>query len=255
VKLSAPIRALVGAAALAVLVACGDAGPPGSPDSPRSPRSIGGAERALLDAPAEGSGNEIFTVWDLDIPGDAPRVVFLGDSIAAGLHLAEHEAFPAILQVRLVQDGLPFDLVNASESGRTTAGGLTTLPWVMQREPDLVVLELGGNDGLRGVDLDVIETNLRELATKAREGGARVLLLGMRLPPNYGDYGEAFDAIYPRLAEEIDVAFEPYFMREVGGVADMTLKDGLHPTAKGQVRLADNVEPALRAALRELERP
>jgi len=184
------------------------------------------------------------------IPADAPTVVFLGDSIGAGLHLAEHQAFPAVLQARLAADGLPFRLVNASESGRTTSGGVTALDWVMRTEPDLVVIELGGNDGLRGIELATVEKNLRRMIEIAREGGADVLLLGVRLPLNYGDYGADFDAIYPRVAEGLEVAFEPSFMRDVGGVPTMNLADGLHPTAAGHERLADNVRLSLRDALR-----
>lgn len=186
----------------------------------------------------------------LRIPDDAPTVVFLGDSIGAGLHLAEHQAFPALLQARLVAEGSPFRLVNASESGRTTSGGVTALDWVMRTNPELVVIELGGNDGLRGIQLEQIETNLRRMIATAREGGAQVLLLGVRLPSNYGEYGTAFDALYPRLAEELELHFEPSFMRDVGGVPSMNLADGLHPTAAGHERLADNVLPSLRRALR-----
>ena len=203
--------------------------------------------RTLFDAP---SADTTAPGSALRIPDDAPTVVFLGDSIGAGLHLAEHQAFPAVLQARLVADGSPFRLVNASESGRTTSGGVTALDWVMRTNPDLVVLELGGNDGLRGIALEQIESNLRSMIETARDGGAHVLLLGVRLPPNYGEYGEAFDALYPRLARELDVEFEPSFMRGVGGEPAMNLADGLHPTAAGHERLADNVLPSLRRALR-----
>ncbi|MCB9521742.1 MAG: hypothetical protein H6699_12840 [Myxococcales bacterium] len=120
----------------------------------------------------------------------------------------------------------------------------------MRTEPDVVVIELGGNDGLRGIALEQVESNLRRMIERAREGGAHVLLLGVRLPPNYGEYGASFDELYPRLARELDVDFEPSFMRDVGGVPSMNLSDGLHPTAEGHERLADNVLPSLRRALR-----
>ncbi len=177
-------------------------------------------------------------------------MAFVGDSIGAGLHLAEHQAFPAVLQARLAADGLPFHLVNASESGRTTAGGVTALSWVLRSDPDVVVIELGGNDGLRGVELEDVERNLRALVAKAREHGAQPLLLGVRLPPNYGEYGARFDALYPRLADELDVPFVPSFMDEVGGVPELNLPDGLHPTAAGHERLADNVQAALAELVR-----
>ncbi|MCA8981165.1 MAG: arylesterase [Planctomycetes bacterium] len=208
-----------------------------------------GADRArtLFDEPSSGVAAPVAAT---PLPGDAPKVVFLGDSIGAGLHLAEHQAFPAVMQARLAADGSPFELVNASESGRTTSGGVTALDWVMRTDPDVVVIELGGNDGLRGIALEQIESNLRRMIERAREGGAHVLLLGVRLPPNYGEYGASFDALYPRLARELDVDFEPSFMRDVGGVPSMNLADGLHPTAMGHERLADNVLPSLRRVLR-----
>ena len=226
-----------------LLAACG----PGAPAEP-GPR----AGPAPLDGPAPdaappGAGPEI--------PEAAPTVVFLGDSIGAGLHLSEQQAFPAVLQRRLAAEGLPFRLVNASESGRTSAGGVTALEWVLRTEPELVVLELGGNDGLRGVPIEDVERNLRALIEGARARGARVLLLGLRLPPNYGDYAARFDGIYPRLAQEYGLAFVPYFMQDVGGVPELNLPDGLHPTAEGHERLAENLLPTLRELLRETRAP
>ena len=232
-----PLRALL-VPLLALCAACGA-------DEPerRSP--------TMFDAPAADASAAPPAP---EIPAGAPTVVFLGDSIGAGLHLSEHQAFPAVLQRRLADDA-PFELVNASESGRTSAGGVTALEWVLRRDPDLVVIELGGNDGLRGIALEEVEANLRAMITMAREGGAEVLLLGVRMFSNYGGYGADFDAIYPRLAEELDVAFLPAFMQGVGGEPAMNLADGLHPTAAGHERLADNVEDALRAAVQGLERP
>jgi acyl-CoA thioesterase-1 len=189
---------------------------------------------------------------ELALPEAAPVVLFLGDSIGAGLHLAEHQAFPALVQWRLAQEGLPFRLVNASESGRTTAGGLAAIDWSLRSEPDVVVIELGGNDGLRGLDPEVTEQNLRELIERSRAAGAAVLLLGVRLPPNYGSLAERYDELYPALAEETEVAFLPFFMEGVGGVPELNLADGLHPTAEGHERLAENVAPALRAVLESL---
>lgn len=225
----------------ALPIACGT----GSDDATRSSGST-----SLFDAPAESTTAPSARP---KIPADAPTVVFLGDSIGAGLHLAEHQAFPALLQARFAIDDLPFHLVNASESGRTTSGGVTALEWVMRTNPDLVVIELGGNDGLRGIALSEIESNLRRLIEIARAGDARVLLLGVMLPTNYGAYGKDFDALYPRLAQELDVDFEPAFMRDVGGEPEMNLADGLHPTAEGHERLADNVAAALRRSLRAVK--
>lgn len=215
----------------------------------------GGAESAREDAPAlrlEAAAPEAEGAPappPLAIPAGAPKVAFLSDSIGAGLHLAKHQAFPSVLQRELAREGRSFELVDSSESGRTSAGGLAALDWVLRSEPDLLVLALGGNDGLRGIDLGAVEDNLRATIEKARAAGVRVLLLGVRLPPNYGEYAERFEAIYPRLAAELELDFVPFFMEGVGGVADHNLADGLHPTAAGHERLAANVAPKLAAVL------
>jgi acyl-CoA thioesterase I len=178
-----------------------------------------------------------------------PKVAFLGDSISAGLHLPEDQAFPAVLARRLRAESA-FQLINAGVSGDTTAGGLRRVDWLLKQRPSVVVVELGGNDGLRGVAVDAIERNLRGILEKIKAAGATPLLLGVRLPPSYGaDYVSAFEAIYPRLARELGVALVPFFMEGVAGVPELNLEDGLHPTAKGHERLADNLEPALREAL------
>jgi len=226
----------------AALMAC--AACSGGEDEPRSASPI------LLDAPADEAAEA--PLAPVALPADAPTVAFLSDSIGAGLHLAGDQAFPAVLQRLLAAEGLPFRLVNASESGRTTSGGVTALPWTLRSDPDVLVIALGGNDGLRGIDLAEIEQNLRRLIEGARGAGVRVLLLGMRIPANYGDYAKAFDALYPALAAEYGVAFVPFYMDGVAGVVDQNQDDGLHPTPAGQERLAQNVAPALRGLLEEL---
>lgn len=245
------MRALVHRAALlaALLVvplgsSCSDAGTESVSESPE-PRTQMDAPATDVSAPAP----------EVVVPEDAPTVLVVGDSLGAGLHLAEHQAFPAVLQRRLVAVGIPFHLVNASESGRTTSQGAAIVRWNTgrgERAIDVVVLELGANDGLRGIDLATVEANLRETIAAAREGGARVLMLGMRMSPDLGSYAEEFDALYPRLAEELDVAFVPHFLDGVGGVPELNLPDGLHPTAEGHERLADTIEPVLTDVVREL---
>lgn len=189
----------------------------------------------------------------LEIPADAPRVLVLGDSLAAGLHLSIEQAFPAELQRILFERGVPFHLVNAGVSGDTTAGGLARVDWVLRSRPDVVVVELGANDGLRGQPPDAIEQNLRAVVEACRAGGARVLLLGLRMPPSLGpDYARSFDAVYPRVAEALDVPFVPYFMEGVAGVPEMNLSDGMHPTPEGHRRLAANVAAELERLLGDL---
>ena len=188
-----------------------------------------------------------------EIPVDAPLVAFLGDSIAAGLHLSADEAFPAVLQRELAGEGLPFRLINAGVSGDTTAGGLRRIDWLLSREPALVVIELGGNDGLRGQDVAEVEKNLRGIVRKAQDSGAKLLLLGVRLPPNLGaDYVRRFEQIYENIAVDGDLPLVRAFMSGVGGVPEMNLEDGLHPTTEGHRRIARNVLPVLREILNEL---
>jgi acyl-CoA thioesterase-1 len=191
-------------------------------------------------------------VEPLAIPDDAPRVVFLGDSITAAMQLPRDQAFPAVLQRWLAAKGLPFNLVNAGVSGDTTAGGLARLDWLLKQKPAVVVVALGGNDGLRGTPLETIERNLRALVERSRAAGARVLLLGVLIPPNYGpEYASGFEAIYERLGAEPSVSYVPFFMRGVGGVPEMNLPDGLHPTPAGHEKLAENILPALVELLRQ----
>jgi len=178
------------------------------------------------------------------------RVVVLGDSLAAGLGLPESEAFPAVVEARLRDRGFDVEVVNAGVSGDTSAGGLARLDWVLQRPADVLVVELGGNDALRGQPVDTTEANLREIVRRGRAAGARVVLLGMDVPTNYGsDYASAFAAIYPRVAEDEGAVLVPGFVREVGSDPDLLQPDGLHPTAEGQRRLARRLVPTLIEAL------
>jgi acyl-CoA thioesterase-1 len=167
--------------------------------------------------------------------------------------LPADQAFPAVLQRRLARTGLPFRLVNAGVSGDTTGGGLGRLAWLLKQDPDVVVVELGANDAFRGMDLEQTEANLRAIVAGVREHGAAVLLLGMRLPPSYGQaYARAFDALYDRIAADTGVAYVPFFMRGVAGVPELQQADGIHPTAEGHRRLAENVREPLARLLREM---
>jgi len=177
---------------------------------------------------------------------EAPLVVFLGDSLSAGYGLPARDSFPAIVERKLAERGTPIRVVNAGVSGDTTAGGLSRLPWLLQQKPDVVVVELGGNDGLRGQPPEAIERNLRAIVEKAKSAGAKVILLGMAMPPSYGaSYARRFREIYPRVARDLEVPLVEGFLEGVGGVSALNLADGIHPTAEGHERLADNVVPAL----------
>ena len=181
------------------------------------------------------------------------RIVFLGDSLTAGYGVERDEAYPTIVAQMLKDDGLDVDAVNAGVSGDTTAGGLRRLDWVLKQKPDILVVGLGGNDGLRGLDLRESEENLRQIIAKSRAAGAKVLLLGMMIPPNYGpDYTRQFQAIYPTLAKELNVPLVPFLLKDVGGEAKYNQRDGIHPTPDGHKIVAKNVEPQLRDLVRSL---
>ena len=185
--------------------------------------------------------------------GSVPRLVFLGDSVTAGLSLDEAQAFPARVESLLEEKGLAVDVVNAGVSGDTSAGGLRRLSWLLRQEPDLLILELGANDGLRGLDLAVTEENLRQIVTRAREAGSRVLLLGMMIPPNYGpEYATGFQEIYSRLADQQGISSMPFLLEGVAADPELNLPDGIHPNAAGHRIIAENLLPYLEPLVREL---
>jgi acyl-CoA thioesterase-1 len=178
-----------------------------------------------------------------------PVVVFLGDSLTAGLGLAEEQAYPALLARQLKAEGKQARVINAGVSGDTTAGGLSRLGWLLNQHPALIVVALGGNDGLRGLPVAEVEGNLRQIIRRSQAAGAGVLLLGMRIPPNYGPYADQFTAVYPKLAKELGVPLVPFLLKDVGGIRSLNQADGIHPTAKGQEIVAKNVLPYLEKAL------
>ena len=181
----------------------------------------------------------------------AGTVLIVGDSISAGFGLDTRKGWVALLEQRLKQEGFDDKVVNASISGDTSAGGLARLPAALAaHKPDVVVIELGGNDGLRGQPPAQLQQNLAAMIDAAKTAGAKVLLLGMQLPPNYGvRYTEAFARVYTQLADEKQIALVPFFLEGVGGHPELMQADGLHPAAAGQKRLLDNVWPALKPLL------
>ena len=178
-------------------------------------------------------------------------ILVLGDSLSSAYGIDVQDGWVSLLQDRLAARGSQYRVVNASISGDTTHGGVSRLPAALaQYAPDIVVVELGGNDGLRGLPLSVTQSNLERIIADARKAGARVLLLGMRLPPNYGPaYAEAFHGIYEDLAERYGVARVPFFLEGVGGVDGMMQDDGIHPVAGAQPLMLDNVWPHLEPLL------
>ena len=248
-KVPAPLLALF----LALLAASGGCGndESGSDDEARSSRSAGGTSGAPRSGGMAGGTAGVPGAAD-PADTDAPLVVFLGDSLTAGYGLPGDSAYPAVVARALRDEGRPVRIVNAGSSGDTSAGGLSRLPWLLKQKPDVLVVALGGNDGLRGVPPATTRENLGRIIRAAQAEGAAVLLLGLKMPPNYGpEFTEAFQRLYPELAEELHVAFVPFMLEGVAGRSDLNQGDGIHPTGEGQRIIAENVLPALRALVDE----
>ncbi|MEO4046602.1 arylesterase [Pseudomonas sp. CAU 1711] len=181
----------------------------------------------------------------------AGTVLVVGDSISAAFGLDTRQGWVSLLQERLRDEGFEHRVVNASISGDTSAGGLARLPALLvQHRPELVIIELGGNDGLRGQPLGQLQQNLLAMVRHSQEGGAKVLILGMRLPPNYGQrYTTAFAEVFAKVASETGSTLVPFFLEGVGGVPGMMQADGVHPLAVAQPQMLENVWPTLRPLL------
>jgi acyl-CoA thioesterase-1 len=181
-------------------------------------------------------------------------VVALGDSLTAGLGVAPDEAYPALLQARLRGEGFAYRVVNAGVSGDTSAGGLRRVDWVLRAHPELVIVALGANDGLRGLPVDALRANLEAIVGRLRAAGARVLLVGMRVPPNYGDeYARAFAAVYPAVARKTGVPLVPFLLDGVAGDPRLNQSDGIHPTAEGHRVIAERLWPSVRPLLARVD--
>jgi acyl-CoA thioesterase-1 len=168
------------------------------------------------------------------IQDSRPRIVAFGDSLTSGLGVAAEEAYPAQLQRRLDTAGFRYRVINAGVSGDTTAGGLRRVPWILNSRPSIVILELGGNDGLRGLSLEETKRNLERIIEQLQKASVAVVLAGMKLPPNYGtEYTRAFETIYPTLAKQYGLKLIPFFLDGIAGSAEYNQADGIHPTAEG----------------------
>jgi acyl-CoA thioesterase-1 len=181
----------------------------------------------------------------------ADTVLVVGDSISAAFGLDTRQGWVTLLEKRLAEQGYQHQVVNASISGDTSAGGAARLPGLLaEHRPSLVVLELGGNDGLRGQPPAQLQQNLAVMVERSQQAGAKVLILGMHLPPNYGvRYTTAFAEVFPRIAEEYGAALVPFVLEGIGGVPSMMQRDGIHPTAEAQSRILENVWPTLKPLL------
>lgn len=185
------------------------------------------------------------------------RILFFGDSITAGHGIDTEKAFPALIQQKIDSLGWDFKAVNGGLSGETSAGGLRRVDWMLRQPVSVFVLELGGNDGLRGIDLDVTQKNLQKIIDKVntKYPEARIVLAGMQVPPNLGpEYTEKFKEMYPELAHKNDLTLIPFLLEGVGGHPQYMQGDGIHPNVKGHRIIAETVWDTLRPILKDLRK-
>jgi acyl-CoA thioesterase-1 len=178
-------------------------------------------------------------------------IVALGDSLTAGFGLAPDQAWPALVEARIRREGYPYRIVNAGVSGDTSAGGLRRVDWVLRARPEIAVVALGANDGLRGQEPGETRANLEAIVARLQSAGVRVLLAGMRLPPNYGaERARAFTAVFADVARRAQVPLMPFLLDGVAADPGLNLGDGIHPNAAGHRVIAERVWPFLRPLLR-----
>jgi acyl-CoA thioesterase-1 len=216
---------------LAVLAAC----------SREDTRSPAGAQRAPGAPAAPRAQTE----------AAKPRIVFLGDSLTAGLGLSADASFPSLIGKKLKERGLDYEIINAGVSGDTSAGGVRRLEWSLDGEVRVLIVALGANDGLRGLPTTAMKKNLAAVLDRARDREVAVILAGMEAPPNYGpEYTRAFRNVYYELAAEYKVRFIPFLLQGVAGDASLNQPDGIHPNSRGAALVADLVWAELEPALR-----
>ncbi|MDB3953193.1 arylesterase [Alphaproteobacteria bacterium] len=182
------------------------------------------------------------------------KILAFGDSLTAGFGLEVSDSFPKQLEVALKKSSVDSRVINAGISGDTSAGGLARVDWVMQVQPDLVILELGANDGLRGLDPAETKQNLNAIIRRILEKGSVVLLTGMRAPPNLGqEYGARFNNIFPALAKAHKLPFYPFFLDRVAAEPALNQSDGMHPNAKGVAIIVSGILPVIKQALENVK--
>lgn len=188
-------------------------------------------------------------------PAAVPRIVFLGDSLTAGYGLAREQSVPSLIQAHLNAEGYRYEVINAGVSGDTSAGGLSRLDWSLDGDVDILVIELGANDGLRGLPISGIRSNLTEIITRAKRRDITVLLTGMEAPPNYGAaYTSEFRRVFTDLAREHEVVFVPFYLEGVAGDPNLNLRDGIHPNPDGARIIEKTIWRALEPLLEKSDR-
>jgi len=184
------------------------------------------------------------------VSAERPRIVAFGNSLTAGLGVPPDESYPARLQRTLDAAGYAYRVVNAGVSGETTAGGVRRVSWILTSKPAIVILELGGNDGLRGLSLQETKANLERIIQQFQRASVTVVLAGMKLPPNYGqDYTTGFEALFQALAKQYHLTLIPFFLDGVAGSSSLNQADGIHPTGEGYRLIVEKIFPALEPLL------
>jgi acyl-CoA thioesterase-1 len=178
------------------------------------------------------------------------KLIIIGDSLTEGYGVSKEQAFPALIEKKIKQDGKNWIVINSGISGSTTASAESRFRWVLRSKPDMVMFALGANDGLRGVKVEESEKNLEKVIRMAQEAKVRVILAGLYIPPNYGkEYGIKFRALYERLSKKYNLPFVSFLLEGVGGVPELNLADGIHPNEKGHQKIADNAYKVLKDLL------
>jgi acyl-CoA thioesterase-1 len=214
--------------------------------------ACGGAESSIVETrpPAPPSDASSSVAAGPERSATLPRIVFLGDSLTAGYGLAKEDSVPSLIAARLRTEGYPYEVINAGVSGDTSAGGLSRLDWSLDGDVRVLVLELGANDGLRGLPVANLKRNLTDVITRASARGIKIVLTGMEAPPNFGAaYTAEFRRVYRELANEHHVTFVPFYLEGVAGIPSLNIADGMHPNAQGARIIERNIWRALQPLL------
>jgi acyl-CoA thioesterase-1 len=229
---------------LIALCGCDRGSAPSAPAPSSSPPRDGLGQRLGVDVTSQPARP------NTQVIAERPRIVAFGNSLTAGLGVAPDESYPAQLQRKLDASGYPYRVVNAGVSGDTTAGGIRRVSWVLNSRPSIVILELGGNDGLRGLSLQETKANLERIIQQLQSASVNVVLAGMKLPPNYGkEYTTGFEALYHALAKQYHLTLIPFLLDGVAGSSSLNQADGIHPTGEGYRLIVEKVFPLLEPLL------
>jgi acyl-CoA thioesterase-1 len=199
------------------------------------------------------ANNQVEITDPSTVQADQKIILFFGNSLTAGYGIDQEDAFAGLTQLRIDSLGLDYKVINGGLSGETTAGGLSRLDWFLEDKPDIFVLELGGNDGLRGIALTETKSNLLAMVDKVRAKfpETKIILAGMQIPPNMGqEYSNEFKEIYPAVAKEKNVKLIPFLLENVGGIPELNLPDGIHPTEQGHKIVLETIWPYILSQLK-----